>query len=477
MPAKRFWILWIFLSVAIVGAFLASGALLRNSLADAVSANDRIRDARTLLSRSIKVQLDEETGVRGYLDTHDRVFLEPYDAGLTLLPPTLAQLADATRSLHLADATVHVAAAQELNARWLHSVAEPLIAQRARAPLATQKLGRQLIDRYRIEITAASRAFDARYADIKAEFDTDLALIGLLVVVAGLLLGAAAVLSSIAQRRAWHRLELERTRSEEANQQARAMRAAYEAERRVAETLQEAFLQRELPAIPSMRLSATYMPATEEAKVGGDWYDALEIGSHHILFTIGDIAGHGLEAAVAMSRIRNAVLASALLRSDPASILTRVNQGILATAQAPMATAVVGIADSQTYEFVYSTAGHPPPILVEPGRAPRVLEFSGLPLGVYGTPKYVEYRVQSVPGATLILYTDGAVEHSRDVLAGERLLLEAIVDAAKNPEGDVATAIYRSIFANIPVADDVAILTIGFATSRRTGFPTRVPAS
>ena len=127
-----------------------------------------------------------------------------------------------------------------------------------------------------------------------------------------------------------------------------------------------------------------------------------------------------------------------------------------------MVTAVVGHADAGSYEFVYATAGHPPPILLEPGREPRMLKCGGLPLGVMEGARYAVNRVQSVPGALLVLYTDGAVEYSHDVVAAEDTLLGAVATAARSGERDIASRIHANIFEDRQVGDDVAILTIGF---------------
>jgi serine phosphatase RsbU (regulator of sigma subunit) len=76
--------------------------------------------------------------------------------------------------------------------------------------------------------------------------------------------------------------------------------------------------------------------------------------------------------------------------------------------------------------------------------------------------RYTVERVQSVPGALLVLYTDGAVEHSHDVVAGEDTLLGAVVTASRSGERDIASRIHANIFEDRQVGDDVAILTIGF---------------
>jgi serine phosphatase RsbU (regulator of sigma subunit) len=181
-----------------------------------------------------------------------------------------------------------------------------------------------------------------------------------------------------------------------------------------------------------------------------------------VMFVIGDVAGHGLEAAVAMNRARQTLISAALVDADPGPMLARANAELLRQ-NAQMVTVVCGHADASTYEFTYASAGHPPPILVEPGQPPRMLEFGGLPLAVMDAAVYRTIRVQSVPGAMLVLYTDGAVEHSKDVLRGESTLLEAVAQSVADEAANPAAAIHEAIFTDRSVGDDVAILTVAFA--------------
>jgi len=162
-----------------------------------------------------------------------------------------------------------------------------------------------------------------------------------------------------------------------------------------------------------------------------------------------------------MNRARQALLCAALLDPDPASLLTRVNEELLHE-RCPMVTALCGYADSHTYQFTYATAGHPPPILLEPGKPPRALLYGGLPLSIMQDAEYSTHTVQTVPGAMLVLYTDGLIEHSHDVLTGEALLLEAVVQSVREKASEPAVAIRDIIFRKHAVGDDVAILTIAF---------------
>jgi serine phosphatase RsbU (regulator of sigma subunit) len=271
----------------------------------------------------------------------------------------------------------------------------------------------------------------------------------------------AAALFTIQQYRLAARFERARVGAEEERRRAAEIRSAYEAEKRIADTLQGAFTQNLLPQMAKVRFSATYLPAAEQARIGGDWYDVLELSQDRVLLTIGDVTGHGIDAAVAMNRARHLLVSCALVDASPGAVLQRANCELFRNGS-PLITAVAGIVDSRSCEFVYATAGHPPPVLLEPGSKPRMLDFGSLPLGVMKDSSYRTYRVQSVPGALLVLYTDGVVEHSHNVVEGEALLLQAIEAAASWPDHSAAAMISASIFSNRRIVDDVAILTVRF---------------
>jgi hypothetical protein len=98
-----------------------------------------------------------------------------------------------------------------------------------------------------------------------------------------------------------------------------------------------------------------------------------------------------------------------------------------------------------------------------------MLECGSLPLGAMADNDYQTFRIQSVPGAMLVLYTDGAIEHSRDVIEGENILLAAAAEAARLGPLDPATFIHNAVFDGREIGDDVAILTIGFAADPAVG--------
>ncbi|HEX3550111.1 MAG TPA: PP2C family protein-serine/threonine phosphatase [Candidatus Elarobacter sp.] len=232
-------------------------------------------------------------------------------------------------------------------------------------------------------------------------------------------------------------------------------------EHRIAEQLQQAFLQQQLPSLSNLGFSATYLPASHESNVGGDWYDAFELPDGRIMFSMGDVAGHGVDAAVTMSRARQAIITAALQERDPGVVMARANLTLMLQ-DTKFATAICGYVDPRTLSVTYATAGHPPGILARPGGQVQILQYDGLPLGVAHDATYPTFTVASEDDALLVLYTDGIVEYDRDLAAGERRLLDAVRDVARRRLDNPAAAIERAIFASYEPRDDVAIMTIAF---------------
>jgi serine phosphatase RsbU (regulator of sigma subunit) len=453
--------------VLIIPTVIVGGLLERRYVAQAFAAAEDLRTARTTAFAALRYQLDEETGIRGYTATGDPLFLQPYSEALAAMGPALEQAAAQVAKLHTGGEAL-VADAAATNAAWVSTVARPLLAPHARNVNALERRGKNLVDHFRVDIALLDDLLRIRQNGVDVEAETAIDRIVLLMLGSAVIIVLIAAASGFQQTRLAARLEDQRERAEAEERSGLQLRAAYETEKRIADTLQDAFLQRPLPTHPSLRFSATYVPASEESKVGGDWYDAVELPEQRVLFSLGDVEGHGIDAAVTMNRTRQALISAALAGGDPAAVLLRVNSELL-TSEARMVTAVVGYADASTYEFVYAAAGHPPPVLLEPGRAPRMLSCGGLPLGVLPDAAYSVERVQSVPGALLVLYTDGAVEHSRDVVQGESLLLDAVMAASRLGVEDFASSIHAAIFEGREVGDDVAILTIGFGTDDVAG--------
>jgi CHASE3 domain sensor protein len=464
-------------AVLVIALLVGGGIYVRILISQSFQTASELATTRSAAYTALKLMLDEETGVRGYAATNDPVFLQPYNEALGPFPAAAAQLRADVADIFSIPAGTAADDMIAVNGEYLRTVADPLLAATSGGDTdAIERQGKDLVDRFRADVATIDGVVTQREAVINGDATQSIGRIGLLTAAAVAIVLFVSVLYTIQQSALAERIERERGREAEQRREAEVLRAAYTAEKRIADTLQEAFVQPALPAHPTFRFSATYVPASEEAKVGGDWYDALELPGNRVLFTIGDVTGHGITAAVTMNRARQAVITAALLDTMPAALLARVSNELY-HAKTPLVTAVAGFADASTYEFIYASAGHPPPLLIEPGRAPRMLDCGSLPLGAMLDTEYQNVRVQSVPGAMLVLYTDGAVEHSRDVIEGETILLAAAAEAARVAPPDPATFIRNTVFNGRAVGDDVAILTIGFAAEPAVGFRISAEAS
>jgi serine phosphatase RsbU (regulator of sigma subunit) len=451
-------------ALLVVVLLIGGGLYVRTLIAQSFRTATSLGATRALAYDTLRYMLDEQTGVRGFAATQNPVFLEPYHNALPAFATALRKLKTSIARFDLPEANAAVNNLAIGNSEYLRTVATPLLGDGGKNTNSIESRGKDIVDRFRDNVATIDTLLAQREEIVDAAAQTAIDRIGLLIGGAVAVVLLLLILYAIQQAAISARLERVRTRALEQRHEANVLRAAYATEKRIADTLQEAFVQRPLPTHSTFRLSATYAPASEETKVGGDWYDALELPGNRVLFAIGDVTGHGIGAAVTMNRVRQALISSALLDPMPAALLGRVAQELYA-AQAPLVTAVAGYADANTYEFIYAIAGHPPPILLEPGRPPRTLECGSLPLGALPDNEYRTVHIQSVPGAMLVLYTDGAIEHSRDVLEGETILLAAVAEAARRGPLDPATFIHNTVFSSREIGDDVAILTVGFAVA------------
>ena len=437
------------LPVALVAAvFVFAVVQLATAIDAAGKYQSNVREAQIARARVLRVHLDEETGFRGFLNTQRRVFLEPYYKGLNAQADDFAALDSALAALDLAGrAGRYVADERKLHERWLSGVAKPLLANELRADRSTLEIrGKNITDSFRGDDDSIFRLLIG--AGSSADAALHAAFLRSVIFAAVVGLGTLALVSFFYARR----VQLER---EVARQ-----RELYETEKRIADTLQSAFLQREFPQAGTLEFHAVYLPAAQQAQVGGDWYDAFMLPGGRVMFSLGDVAGHGLDSAVTMSRVRQAIIAGAVRTADPADILANANRALLLQEER-MVTAVCGFVDTRTLEISYALAGHPPPILMADDR-PEFLQFGGMALGVAVEPHYETYFAHGAEGSVLVLYTDGAVEYGRDIAAGERRLLQAVRDGGH--AADPAAAIREGIFAEIAPNDDVAIMTISFRT-------------
>jgi hypothetical protein len=164
----------------------------------------------------------------------------------------------------------------------------------------------------------------------------------------------------------------------------------YERERHIASVLQRAALPEHLPELPGVVLDAVYRAGTAGAQVGGDWYDALVLDDGRVLLSAGDVMGKGAAAAALMHQARTAIRAYAVLDSRPSVVLDRLDRLMAATKETRLVSAVVGVLDPAAGTVLLASAGHPPPVVVGPGRC-EVVELGrrrllGVPEALWAVP-------------------------------------------------------------------------------------------
>ncbi|UWE09596.1 SpoIIE family protein phosphatase [Actinacidiphila bryophytorum] len=237
--------------------------------------------------------------------------------------------------------------------------------------------------------------------------------------------------------------------------------------RHTALTLQRALLA-PTPRVPGAELAAQYQPASRTAEIGGDWYDSLLLPDGSLTLTIGDIAGHDLEAATSMSQLRSMLRVIAYDRSHlntPAESLTRLDTVAEGLDIAPLVTAVHARLEQRPgggWHAAWSNAGHPPPLLLPASGRPRFLEGDGpdLPLCVAPWMSRTTWHYELRPGDTLLLYTDGLIEvPGTDLTEGMAALAEH-AEQARLRGLPLETLCERLLAAAADRRDDAAV--IGF---------------
>ncbi|MFE7440224.1 SpoIIE family protein phosphatase [Streptomyces chartreusis] len=161
---------------------------------------------------------------------------------------------------------------------------------------------------------------------------------------------------------------------------------------------------------PGLQVAVRYRPAETQHLVGGDWYDAVVLPSRLVLLCVGDVAGHGIDAATSMVVLRNALRGLAVTGARPAQLLSWLNMVAHHLTGGVTATAVCGLYDPERRTLRWARAGHLPPVLLRDGEATPLPLVKGLLIGAVPEATYEEHEVQLAVDDTLLMYTDGLIE-------------------------------------------------------------------
>ena len=235
----------------------------------------------------------------------------------------------------------------------------------------------------------------------------------------------------------------------------------YSRERATALTLQRSMLPTGLSAPCSVEVRHRYLPGSQLIEVGGDWYESISLPGARVALVVGDVAGHGVRAAVTMGRLRTAIQTLAMLELSPIESLQQLNElmRMLGVLEPHFATCAYAVYDAVQGTCEVASAGHLPPLLVRPDGSSEFLDVSPAPpLGVgEGIIRSRTFEIED--GSLFVLYTDGLVEsRDRDIDDGLNRLRGVFgPDSAARPVEELCKAILAGAYAD-QQRDDIAVL-------------------
>ncbi|WP_448613721.1 SpoIIE family protein phosphatase [Modestobacter sp. URMC 112] len=250
------------------------------------------------------------------------------------------------------------------------------------------------------------------------------------------------------------------------------LESLYARSRRVAQaalTLQRSMLS-EPPAPEHLQVTVRYVPAAQDAQVGGDWYDVFSQPDGATALVIGDVVGHDTEAAACMGQLRGLLRGISFDSADsPAGVLRRLDRAMDGLRLQTLATAVVARLEQSPEEVEsgvtrlrWSNAGHPPPVVLLPDGTTEVLDrpAAELLVGVHVDARRTDHVVSLPRGSTVLLYTDGLVERRDqpfdDGIENLRTELSALRDV---PVAELADRLLARVLPD-RAQDDVALITV-----------------
>ena len=215
----------------------------------------------------------------------------------------------------------------------------------------------------------------------------------------------------------------------QATQRGSEFRRRYRAALDVIDELQRALLPSSLPVLPQLELAARYLLADVEHAAGGDWFDGFMLADHRLAVIVGDVVGHGVAAAGAMSQLRSVLAYLLDAEVELAQAVAQLDRYASRTPGGFAATVCVMLVDPEAGELTYVTCGHPAPLIVDPSGTTRFLPLTGhrpLGAGASATPLTTTLAI----GEVLVLYSDGLVERpGRTWESGLAMLATVVGDA------------------------------------------------
>jgi serine phosphatase RsbU (regulator of sigma subunit) len=231
----------------------------------------------------------------------------------------------------------------------------------------------------------------------------------------------------------------------------------------LSEALQQSMFQHDLPpSVDGLALGALYQPALDHARAGGDWYDVVVTGHDHVLLVLGDVTGSGAAAAAQMGRIRAMVQVLGFEGHEPARI-AELTSAALQRLNAPVfATCVIARYSPKTGALTWTNAGHPFPVLLQPGRAGELLAGThGPPLNAVDDAKYQQDTVYLPGGCRLVIASDGVIERAGEIIdVGMQRLVDVVTASQSVAIDRLPHYLVHELHSRTDRTDDVAILAV-----------------
>ena len=209
--------------------------------------------------------------------------------------------------------------------------------------------------------------------------------------------------------------------------------------------------------LPGLRAVVRYLPASQDSRVGGDWYITAEMPGGHVLLAIGDVGGHGLAAAAGMARLRGALAGLSITGAPPERLVGWLNDLVHHIGPEHTASVVAGYFDPPSRVLTWAQAGHPPPVLVRGPQATALRPPAGILLGAARS-GYDAASLELREGDLLLLYSDGLIERRHRSLDEGLAALTAAAAGITDPENMISAVL--DTLGSTDTEDDTCLVAL-----------------
>lgn len=435
----------LFTAFLVVGLSLAVQGLFqtRASLASTFDREADMQRAQINLQELLRLQIDEENYLRGFILTRDPFYVQQYGSAVRAWAAKEDDVRRALLAEHMQGAVNLLGQYDVIQSDWRERIAIPLFARPTTNLVDVEKSNKRYIDYEARTAAGVETAIAQTSASLLRSTQDQINRSSYGRAIWLLVFGLIAIFLNAYGSRTARQLQEERT---------------------ITDVLQQAFFSRLVP-LPKCEVGARYVSASSRLRVGGDLYDVFPLSETHALVTIADVSGKGVDAAVLTAFVRFTVRSIALRQHDPAAVLTEFNDSFRRMVDNPslFITMLVAVMDCAAGSFTYASAGHDS-AYVRRGNRVEPLAVTGPLLGVMDA----TYRAESIAlnaGDDIVLATDGLTEargRSGELLGDAG----AMAWIAQGPRGaqaladDLAERV-RKRSGNRP-ADDLALLIVRY---------------